>query len=209
MSQREEEQRTLNTLTSFDQILSASAPSSSVVSFVETPPDSERNQEYPTIQSAQSAQTHKSNLNSDYNISNNNESSADDYASTNNQNENHLIIDNDNGIDDDPLLVRGSLASIGDSKINAWIFRRKHFFILSSAGKPIYSRYGSESDATEIMGVFQTIISIFEQDKNDSDDDESGDTIESFASGTHLFVFKIMGPIYLVVVSATGESEIE
>ncbi|KAI9334112.1 trafficking protein Mon1-domain-containing protein [Obelidium mucronatum] len=91
--------------------------------------------------------------------------------------------------------------------ISSWSSHRKHFFVLSSAGKPIFSRYGNESEITELMGVFQTIVSFFEHDT--SDGDSLGDVIQSFTAGNHLFVFKIMGPIYLVGVSATGESEFE
>lgn len=48
-----------------------------------------------------------------------------------------------------------------------WRSRRKHFFVLSSAGKPIYSRYGDDSIISGYMGVIQTIISFFE-DNNDT-----------------------------------------
>jgi hypothetical protein len=41
---------------------------------------------------------------------------------------------------------------------------------LSSAGKPIYSRYGDDSIISEYMGVIQTIISFFE---------DNGDTLKS------------------------------
>jgi hypothetical protein len=43
-----------------------------------------------------------------------------------------------------------------------WRGRRKHFFILSAAGKPIYSRYGDDAIISGYMGVIQTIISFFE-----------------------------------------------
>jgi hypothetical protein len=49
-----------------------------------------------------------------------------------------------------------------------WRSRRKHFFVLSSAGKPIYSRYGDDSVISGYMGVIQTIISFFE---------DNGDTL--------------------------------
>ncbi|KAJ3401862.1 Vacuolar fusion protein mon1b [Chytriomyces hyalinus] len=93
--------------------------------------------------------------------------------------------------------------SAPSEKSSTWPQRRKHFFILSSAGKPIYSRYGSENEVTELMGIFQTIIAIVDDDSDD------GDVINSFRAGTHLFVFKIMGPLYLVAVAATGETEEE
>ncbi|KAJ3240984.1 Vacuolar fusion protein mon1b [Chytriomyces hyalinus] len=93
--------------------------------------------------------------------------------------------------------------SAPSEKSSTWPQRRKHFFILSSAGKPIYSRYGSENEVTELMGIFQTIIAIVDDESDD------GDVIDSFRAGMHLFVFKIMGPLYLVAVAATGEAEEE
>jgi hypothetical protein len=50
-----------------------------------------------------------------------------------------------------------------------WRSRRKHFFVLSSAGKPIYSRYGDDNIISGYMGVIQTIISFFE---------DNGDTLK-------------------------------
>jgi hypothetical protein len=49
-----------------------------------------------------------------------------------------------------------------EDKMIRWRGRRKHFFILSTAGKPIYSRYGDDAIISAYMGVIQTIISFFE-----------------------------------------------
>jgi vacuolar fusion protein MON1 len=54
-----------------------------------------------------------------------------------------------------------------EDKMIRWRSRRKHFFILSSAGKPIYSRYGDDGIISGYMGVIQAIISFFE-DNNDT-----------------------------------------
>ncbi|KAJ3077458.1 Vacuolar fusion protein mon1, partial [Rhizoclosmatium hyalinum] len=115
------------------------------------------------------------------------------------------IESNDDSDDND--LIKGSIASISRPNLTAWASRRKHFFVLSSAGKPIYARHGSESEVTELMGVFQTIIAFFEHDIDDADG--SGDVLQSFTAGSHLFCFKIIGPLYLVGVSSIGESETE
>jgi len=77
-----------------------------------------------------------------------------------------------------------------------WPKHKKHVFILSSAGKPIYSRYGDESSLAGFVGVIQAIISFIQ------DDD---DTIRSMRAGDVNFVFVVKGPIYLVCVSRTGE----
>ncbi|KAJ3173014.1 Vacuolar fusion protein MON1 A [Geranomyces variabilis] len=78
-----------------------------------------------------------------------------------------------------------------------WTNRRKHFFILSCAGKPIYSRYGDEAKLSSLMGLIQAIISFFASDD---------DSVRSLTAGGHTFVFSVKGPLYLVAVSSTGES---
>ena len=92
-----------------------------------------------------------------------------------------------------------------------WRSRRKHFFVLSSAGKPIYSRYGDDNIISGYMGVIQTIISFFE---------DNGDMLKytillgpannrTFATKTHRFVVIKEGPLYLVAISSLGESELQ
>ncbi|KAG0373482.1 Vacuolar fusion protein mon1b [Mortierella sp. AD032] len=87
-----------------------------------------------------------------------------------------------------------------DHTSSAWTEHRKHFFILSSAGKPIYARYGDESRISSYMGVIQALISFF------ADND---DTLRCINAGEHRFVFLLKAPLYLVCVSRSGESEIQ
>ncbi|KAF8947463.1 Vacuolar fusion protein mon1b [Haplosporangium gracile] len=87
-----------------------------------------------------------------------------------------------------------------DHTTSAWTEHRKHFFILSSAGKPIYARYGDESRISSYMGVIQALISFF------ADND---DTIRCINAGEHRFVFLLKAPLYLVCVSRSGESEFQ
>ncbi|KAL7276866.1 Vacuolar fusion protein mon1, partial [Rhizina undulata] len=96
----------------------------------------------------------------------------------------------DSGSDDEELTE--------EELITKWRGRRKHFFILSQAGKPIYSRYGSESVISGYMGVIQAIISFFQ------DDD---DTLKCFSTGKHRFAIMAEGPLYLVAISSMGESD--
>jgi vacuolar fusion protein MON1 len=58
---------------------------------------------------------------------------------------------------------------MAEDKMIRWRSRRKHFFVLSSAGKPIYSRYGDDSIISGYMGVIQAIVSFFE---------DNGDTLK-------------------------------
>lgn len=48
----------------------------------------------------------------------------------------------------------------------AWRSHRKHVFVLSEAGKPIYTRYGSEDALSSSMGVMMALVSFVEADKN-------------------------------------------
>ncbi|RPB23806.1 DUF254-domain-containing protein [Terfezia boudieri ATCC MYA-4762] len=92
-----------------------------------------------------------------------------------------------------------------EAKILRWRGRRKHFFILSGAGKPVYSRHGNGSGTEQMlvsgyMGVIQTIISFFHDSGGGSGG--SGDSLRSFVAGKCKFVIvKEEGPLYLVAVS--------
>lgn len=82
-------------------------------------------------------------------------------------------------------------------KCKSWLAQKKHIFILSQAGKPIYSRYSSEDKLVTLMGVMQALFS-FVQDSNDM--------IRSIHVGDTNFVFIAKGPLILVTVSKTLES---
>ncbi|EDN07195.1 conserved hypothetical protein [Histoplasma mississippiense (nom. inval.)] len=58
--------------------------------------------------------------------------------------------------------------------VEAWKQKRKHFLILSQAGKPIYTRHGDSGLISDYIGIIQTIISFYE---------ESGDSLKSFSVG--------------------------
>ena len=68
--------------------------------------------------------------------------------------------------------IRSSL-SIGDQNerspnINVeWTWRTKHFFILSSAGKPIYASHGDEPNLASFTGLVQALFSMY-IDQDDS-----------------------------------------
>lgn len=79
----------------------------------------------------------------------------------------------------------------------AWAQHRKHVFMLSSAGKPIFARFGDESKLSPLAGVLSALIA-FVQD--------SGDTIRHICCGQHRVVFLMRGPLYLVAVSTCGDT---
>ena len=53
-----------------------------------------------------------------------------------------------------------------DVSSEAWRSHRKHVFVLSEAGKPIYSRYGTEEALSSTMGVMMALVSFVEAGKN-------------------------------------------
>lgn len=73
-----------------------------------------------------------------------------------------------------------------------WQSKERHIFILSSAGKPIYSRYGCEDKLATLFGVMQALVS-FVQDTDE-------DIIQNIHAGDMCFSFMSKG--YLIVVSA-------
>jgi len=79
---------------------------------------------------------------------------------------------------------------------NEWPKHEKHIFIMSSAGKPVYSRYGDEQKLCSFMPVLSTISSFV---------DETGDTIQTIVAGDHRIVFLFKGPLYFVAVSKVPE----
>lgn len=85
-----------------------------------------------------------------------------------------------------------------EDRMVVWKSKLKHYMILSSAGKPIWSRHGDLSLINSSMGVIQTIISFFEGAKN---------PLQAFTAGDARFVVSIQGPLYFVAISKLGESD--
>ncbi|TRY66531.1 hypothetical protein DNTS_015911 [Danionella cerebrum] len=85
-----------------------------------------------------------------------------------------------------------------DVTAESWRQHRKHVFVLSEAGKPIYSRYGSEEALSSTMGVMMALVSFV----------QSGDNIiRSVYSEEQRVVFLQRGPLVLVSVSSSRQSE--
>ncbi|PWA88841.1 Vacuolar fusion protein MON1 [Artemisia annua] len=104
--------------------------------------------------------------------------------------------DNGDGEEANAELIRGKRRSDEDDASISWRKRKKHFFILSNSGKPIYSRYGDEHKLAGFSATLQAIISFVEN---------GGDRVKLVRAGKHLVVFLVKGPIYLVCISCTEE----
>ncbi|KAI0512546.1 vacuolar fusion protein MON1 [Xylaria bambusicola] len=83
-------------------------------------------------------------------------------------------------------------------RLQLWKSKLKHYMILSSAGKPIYSRHGDLGLINSSMGVVQTIISFYEGAKS---------PLLGFTAGDARFVIVTEGPLYFVAISRLGESD--
>ncbi|NXK43504.1 MON1B protein, partial [Piprites chloris] len=78
-----------------------------------------------------------------------------------------------------------------------WRARRKHVFVLSEAGKPIYSRHGNEEALAATMGVMMALVSFIQS---------GGNVIRAICSEDRTLVFEQRGPLLLVSVSRTRQS---
>ncbi|XP_020489552.1 vacuolar fusion protein MON1 homolog A [Labrus bergylta] len=87
-----------------------------------------------------------------------------------------------------------------DVSSEAWRSHRKHVFVLSEAGKPIYSRYGTEEALSSTMGVMMALVSFVEAEKN---------IIRSIHADGCKVVFLAKSPLVLVGVSRTSQSDKE
>ena len=77
-----------------------------------------------------------------------------------------------------------------------WYDQPKHLWVLSYAGKPIYSRHGDESLLSSKMGMLSSIVAVVADTK---------DSLQFFVAGSQKFVFLVRGPIYMVQASRTLE----
>lgn len=87
-----------------------------------------------------------------------------------------------------------------DVSSEAWRSHRKHVFVLSEAGKPIYTRYGTEEALSSTMGVMMALVSVVEADKN---------IIRSIHADGCKVVFLTKSPLVLVGVSKSCQSDKE
>lgn len=78
-----------------------------------------------------------------------------------------------------------------------WKKESLHVFVLSEAGKPVYSRCGDESRLASIMGVMQALVSFVAA---------SGDELQAITASDKTFVFLTRPHLILVAVGSNSES---
>lgn len=97
------------------------------------------------------------------------------------------------------VLVQVACADVViEAVMRQWRAKLKHFLILSSAGKPIYSRHGDDQLITNYIGVVQTIISFYQS---------TNDVLRGFTAGDVRFVVMSKGPLNLVAITRLPESD--
>lgn len=77
-----------------------------------------------------------------------------------------------------------------------WRRHRKHFFVVSASGKPVYSRYGDEQRLAPFMASLMALVSFVE---------DAGDALRYFVAGALQVVFLRRGPMLFVVLASTSE----
>ncbi|KAG7108825.1 Vacuolar fusion protein MON1 like [Verticillium longisporum] len=98
----------------------------------------------------------------------------------------------------DPLPDDSSPDVKDEDRLELWKSKLKQFMILSSAGKPIWSRHGDLGLINSYMGIIQTIISFYQGANN---------PLTGFTAGDTRFVIATEGPLYFVATSRLGESD--
>ena len=83
-----------------------------------------------------------------------------------------------------------------DIMSSSWKNHNKHVFILSNAGRPIFSRYGREDNLATMMALLMAVTSFVEDDN---------DEINSILAGDYKIIFKVEGPLILVCVTRNNE----
>lgn len=98
------------------------------------------------------------------------------------------------------MIASADLTNHEEALVLAWSLKLKHFLILSSAGKPIYSRHGDDQLISNAIGVIQTIISFYQS---------SEDVLRSFDAGDAHFTILSKGHLHLVAVSRLEENDLQ
>eukprot|EP00033_Pygsuia_biforma_P003953 GCRY01004330.1.p1 GENE.GCRY01004330.1~~GCRY01004330.1.p1 ORF type:complete len:557 (+),score=81.11 GCRY01004330.1:222-1892(+) len=128
------------------------------------------------------------------------EDDNDDSASQDLSTQHSVLRDDDSDVDlcsdDEVFIARKNKYEDEDLDNPRWVKHEKHIFILSRAGKPIYSRYGDEQKLASFMAVISAVFLFL---------DDEGDRIDAIKAGEHQFVFLQRESLFLVCVTRTGE----
>ncbi|XP_068026619.1 LOW QUALITY PROTEIN: vacuolar fusion protein MON1 homolog B-like [Melanerpes formicivorus] len=107
------------------------------------------------------------------------------------------ILDTEKVAQEAPPAILDTEEEVAVAAAPAWRGRRKHVFVLSEAGKPIYSRHGNEEALAATMGVMMALVSFIQAGDN---------VIRAICCEDRTLVFEQRGPLLLVSVSRTRQS---
>ncbi len=79
-----------------------------------------------------------------------------------------------------------------------WEREGSHVFVLSSSGKPIFSRYGDEQELASTFGLLQALVSVVQ---------DQGDNLRCIQAGSRRIVYFLRQSLYFICVSSSGEPE--
>jgi vacuolar fusion protein MON1 len=85
-----------------------------------------------------------------------------------------------------------------EAVIKQWKSKLKQYFVLSKAGKPVWTRHGNDQLVTSYIGVILTLISFYEGVSN---------SLKGFTAGKTRFVIMTKGSLHLVAISQLDESD--
>ncbi|CDJ52134.1 hypothetical protein, conserved [Eimeria brunetti] len=91
------------------------------------------------------------------------------------------------------IKVKGYAAA--DASTPSWYRHKRHTFIFSYSGKPVYSRYGKEENLGAFAGALSAIVSKLERFRGD----KPPDVVRHFRCFGGRFVFLPRGPFYLAL----------
>lgn len=78
-------------------------------------------------------------------------------------------------------------------------FRGKQLFVLTHAGKPVFSNFDDEPGMVSTFGLLQAVISIVE---------DSGDTLHCIRTGKNSIVYFLKDSLYFIIIAETHEPEL-
>eukprot|EP01064_Diplonema_japonicum_P037702 TRINITY_DN8901_c0_g2_i1.p1 TRINITY_DN8901_c0_g2~~TRINITY_DN8901_c0_g2_i1.p1 ORF type:complete len:518 (+),score=96.45 TRINITY_DN8901_c0_g2_i1:78-1631(+) len=91
-----------------------------------------------------------------------------------------------------------------------WMSRKKHLFVFSSSSRPIFTRYGDETEFLDFFGMMGLLVAVSEKTISTTAE-RFGFTGETHScrflkAGSRTYVFVTHGPVNYLVVSFTGET---
>eukprot|EP00919_Chromeraceae_sp_WS-2016_P081588 GHVR01192726.1.p1 GENE.GHVR01192726.1~~GHVR01192726.1.p1 ORF type:complete len:188 (+),score=41.73 GHVR01192726.1:191-754(+) len=86
-----------------------------------------------------------------------------------------------------------------DNTMETWYKHKTHVIVFTFSGKPVFSRYGSESRLSTLTATLSAIVSKAASLFSFS---MGGDSLRSMRAGTVMFVFEEKGPLWFVCVSS-------